>query len=63
VGTVEGRPALLAFKAQGDARPSYLILLEWSGDHVALIRDFRYVEYITADLEFEIDGERAVNEA
>jgi RNA polymerase sigma-70 factor (ECF subfamily) len=63
VGSVEGRPALLVFKAQGDVRPSYFILLEWSGDRVALIRDFRYVEYIAADLELELDGGPAVDEA
>jgi hypothetical protein len=33
--------------------PAYFILLEWSGSTIALIRDFRYVPYISADARFE----------
>jgi len=52
LGTVEGRPALLVTWKAG-ARPSYFILLEWQGDRVALIRDFRYVPYIGQEVDLE----------
>ncbi|HKQ69029.1 MAG TPA: sigma-70 family RNA polymerase sigma factor [Polyangiaceae bacterium] len=50
VGEVEARPALLAFTAESRARPAYFILLEWTDDKVALIRDYRYVGYLSAEL-------------
>lgn len=53
VGTVEGRPALLAF-ATDDPRPSYFITLEWDGARLAFIRDYRYVDYIVDDLEYTL---------
>lgn len=53
VGQVDGRPALL-FRAQPDAPPSYFILLEWQGDRVARIRDFRYVPYIAREAALEL---------
>src|SRR5205085_1421554 len=46
VGTVEGRPALLFFATKDAARPSYFLFLQWSGERVSFIRDFRYVSYI-----------------
>jgi len=53
LGTVEGRPALLAF-ADGSDRPSYFLFLEWSGDQVAFIRDYRYVTYIGEGLDYTL---------
>ncbi len=52
VGAVEGRPALLVF-AGGDA-PAYFIFLEWRGDQVSFIRDYRYAAHVAADAEIEI---------
>lgn len=52
VGTVEGRPCLL-FMAHEGAPPSYFILLEWQGERVSFIRDFRYVPYIAAELALQ----------
>jgi RNA polymerase sigma-70 factor (ECF subfamily) len=49
---LEGRLALAAHVA-GAARPSYFILLEWDGERVASIRDFRYVPYIANEAELE----------
>lgn len=40
---VDGRPAVLA--REGDAPPAYFILLDWTGEAVAAIRDFRYARY------------------
>lgn len=53
VGAVEGRPAMLAF-VEGKAQAQYFIVLEWDGDHVAFIRDYRYVPYIARDLEYAV---------
>jgi RNA polymerase sigma-70 factor (ECF subfamily) len=53
VGGVEGRPALLVFT--GDARqPSWFMLLEWERDRLATIRDYKYVDYIAADLDYAL---------
>jgi RNA polymerase sigma-70 factor (ECF subfamily) len=49
---LEGRFALAAYS--GDATTSaYFILLDFEGDHVASIRDFRYVPYITLEADYE----------
>jgi RNA polymerase sigma-70 factor (ECF subfamily) len=49
---LEGQLALAAYAAGGD-KPAYFILLEWEGGRVKSIRDFRYVQYIAAEAEFE----------
>ena len=43
---MDRRPALLV-RDPGDPAnpPAYFILLEWLGDEVAIIRDFRYARY------------------
>jgi RNA polymerase sigma-70 factor (ECF subfamily) len=46
---VEGREMLAVFRQEGDARPSYFVELTFQGDHIALIRDYRYVPYIGRD--------------
>ncbi|HVW26735.1 MAG TPA: hypothetical protein VHC69_15310 [Polyangiaceae bacterium] len=53
VARLEGRLALAVF-AGGASRPSYFILLEWKGERVQSIRDYRYVPYITADAELTL---------
>ena len=44
-GVVEGRPALLASDAPDEA-PGYFILLEWDGEDVTAIRDYRYARHV-----------------
>lgn len=46
VGSVDGRPVIAVFRQPSTALPSYFVLIEWIGERVALIRDFRYVPYI-----------------
>lgn len=46
VGWVDGRPVLAMFRPASNTVPSYFVLIEWNGDQVAFIRDFRYVPYI-----------------
>ena len=54
-GLVEGRPAILVFDPnQPGSGPKYFMLLQWSADKVATIRDFRHAPYITDGLEYLI---------
>lgn len=50
-GVLEGRLVCAAYVG-GAERPAYFVLLEFSGDKVSHIRDFRYVAYIAEDAEF-----------
>jgi RNA polymerase sigma-70 factor, ECF subfamily len=46
-GLVEERPAILVFDpSEPGAGPRYFVLLQWSADKVATIRDFRHAPYI-----------------
>src|SRR6476620_5122395 len=52
-GLVEGRPAILVLNpAAPGAPPRYFMLLSWSGDKVATIRDFRHAPYIADGAEY-----------
>jgi RNA polymerase sigma-70 factor (ECF subfamily) len=56
-GLVEGRPAILVFDpAKPSAKPSYFMLLQWSADKIATIRDFRHASYVADDVEFLVAG-------
>lgn len=54
-GLVEGRPAILV-RDPADERcaPAYFILLQWSGDKVASIRDFRFATYAAEGAELVV---------
>jgi RNA polymerase sigma-70 factor, ECF subfamily len=52
-GLLEGRPAILVFDPDAPgARPKYFMLLQWSADKVATIRDFRHAPYIIDGAEY-----------
>src|ERR1700732_3925077 len=54
-GLVEGRPAVLVFDPnQPGSGPKYFMLLQWSADKVATIRDFRHAPYIIDGAEYLI---------
>ena len=54
-GFVDRRPALLVRNpANLSARPFYFVLLEWAGDNIVGIRDFRHAPYVTEDAELVI---------
>jgi RNA polymerase sigma-70 factor (ECF subfamily) len=54
-GLVEGCPAILVFDPnQPGARPKYFMLLQWSADKVAEIRDFRHAAYVIDGAEYLI---------
>jgi RNA polymerase sigma-70 factor (ECF subfamily) len=59
LGTAEGRDVIGVFRAQA-TQPEYIILLDFDGDQVSLIRDYRYVPYLTSEVAFtalDEDGE------
>jgi RNA polymerase sigma-70 factor (ECF subfamily) len=52
-GLVEGQPAILVFDPnQPGSRAKYFMLLHWSADKVATIRDFRHAPYIIDGAEY-----------
>jgi RNA polymerase sigma-70 factor (ECF subfamily) len=56
-GLVEGRPAVLVYDPGDPSRvPAYFVLLEWIGDSVATIRDFRHARYATEGAELRVVG-------
>jgi RNA polymerase sigma-70 factor, ECF subfamily len=54
-GLVEGRPAILVFDPNDPGSgPKYFMLLQWSADKVADIRDFRHASYVIDGAEYLI---------
>jgi len=52
-GLVEGHPAILVFDPNAlDSKPKYFMLLGWSADKVATIRDFRHAAYVIDGAEY-----------
>src|SRR5712664_2441637 len=52
-GLVEGRPAILVFDPNvPGSGPKYFMLLRWSADKVATIRDFRHAAYVIDGAEY-----------
>lgn len=62
-GLVEGRPAALVFEGDaGHGPPAYFILLDWAGDLLVAIRDFRYARYALEAAEMHpFDGAFVAN--
>lgn len=55
VGSVENRPAILVFDPnEPEGRPKYFMLLDWTADKVAAIRDFRHAPYVVDGLEYRL---------
>src|SRR5882762_8127221 len=54
-GSVEGRPAILVFDPnEQSGPPKYFMLLNWSADKVATIRDFRHAPYVIEGAEYVV---------
>ena len=54
-GLVEGHPAILVFDPNvPDKGPKYFVLLGWSADKVATIRDFRHAAYAIDGAEYSV---------
>jgi RNA polymerase sigma factor (sigma-70 family) len=48
---LEGREVIAVFEHGNDLQPSHFMWLEWSGDRISFIRDYRYAPYVAADAE------------
>jgi RNA polymerase sigma-70 factor (ECF subfamily) len=56
-GLIEGRPAILVFDpGKPSPRPKYFMLVQWSADKVATIRDFRNASYVTDGAEYVVSS-------
>lgn len=56
-GLADGRPAVLVLDtADPSGRPGYFILLDWVGDRLASIRDFRHAQYAAESAELIVAG-------
>ena len=54
-GLVEGRPAILVFDpSEPEGKAKYFMLLDWSADKVAAIRDFRHAAYVIDGAEYRV---------
>jgi RNA polymerase sigma-70 factor (ECF subfamily) len=53
---LEGREVIAVFESRLDAKPSYFMWLEWRGNEITFIRDYKYVRYVMADAELTISS-------
>ena len=54
-GLVEGHPAILVFDPnEHSGPPKYFMLLDWSADKVATIRDFRHASYVIESAQYVV---------
>ena len=51
---LDGQEVIAVFDKLADARPSYMMWLEWADGRIRFIRDYRYVRYVVADAELVI---------
>ena len=51
---LEGREVIAVFEDRADAKPSYMMWLEWRDGRISFIRDYRYVRYVVADAELAL---------
>ena len=51
-GFVDGVPVIAIFSPPSSREPAYFVLLEVSAGRISLIRDFRYIPYITIDARY-----------
>ncbi|MDX8500936.1 sigma-70 family RNA polymerase sigma factor [Mesorhizobium sp. VK4C] len=60
LGFVDGRPAILIRNPQAGGAVRGFVLIDWRGDEVIRIRDFRYAPYCAAEADIRlVSGERA----
>ena len=42
---------IAVFEDRGDAKPSYMMWLEWRDGRIGFIHDYRHARYVVADVE------------
>jgi RNA polymerase sigma-70 factor (ECF subfamily) len=53
LGEAEGRTVIGVYRPPSSTQPQYVITIDWRGDRVGFIRDYRYVPYLMSELAFE----------
>ena len=48
---LDGREVIAIYEDPSPAKPSYLMWLEWAGDRISFIRDYKYVRYVVDEAE------------
>jgi RNA polymerase sigma factor (sigma-70 family) len=48
---LDGREVIAVYEDAAATKPSYLMWLEWTGDRIGFIRDYKYVRYVIDDAE------------
>ena len=56
---LEGREVIAVFESRLAAKPGYFMWLEWRGNEITFIRDYKYVRYVMADAELIISLRRS----
>ena len=51
---LEGQEVIAVFENRADAKPSYVMWLEWVDGRIRFIRDYRYVRYVIAEAELTL---------
>lgn len=51
---LEGREVIAVFENRLAATPNYFMWLEWRGDEIRFIHDYKYVHYVMADAETNV---------
>lgn len=55
---VEGREVIAVFEKGAGTKPSYFMWLEWRGDRISYIRDYRYSRYILDDAKMMLGPDK-----
>jgi RNA polymerase sigma factor (sigma-70 family) len=53
---LEGREVIAVFESRLAPKPSYFMWLEWRGNEITFIRDYKYVRYVMADAELTLSS-------
>jgi RNA polymerase sigma-70 factor (ECF subfamily) len=56
---LEGREVIAVFENRSDTKPSYFMWLEWRGNEITFIHDYKYVRYVIADAELTFPPDEA----
>ena len=51
---LEGQEVIAVFENRADAKPSYMMWLDWVDGRIKFIRDYRYVRYVVAEVELAL---------
>jgi len=51
---LEGQEVIAVFENRADAKPSYMMWLEWDDGRIKFIRDYRYVRYVVAEVDLAL---------